>query len=62
MDVAELSFAKFCAQVLRKDSDIIGLPVICSRLFRVRYLCTGSPWNRPRESIAAGCCAVECCM
>ncbi len=33
-DVAELSFAKFCAQVTRKDSDIIGLPVICSRLFR----------------------------
>ncbi|MBM3529833.1 MAG: ABC transporter substrate-binding protein [Alphaproteobacteria bacterium] len=33
-DVAELSFAKFCAQVTRKNSDIIGLPVICSRLFR----------------------------
>ena len=33
-DAAELSFAKFCAQVTRKDSDIIGLPVICSRLFR----------------------------
>jgi 4,5-dihydroxyphthalate decarboxylase len=33
-DVAELSFAKFLAQVTRKDSDIIGLPVICSRLFR----------------------------
>jgi 4,5-dihydroxyphthalate decarboxylase len=33
-DVAELSFAKFMAQVTRKDSDIIGLPVICSRLFR----------------------------
>ncbi len=33
-DVAELSFAKFSAQVTRKDSDIIGLPVICSRLFR----------------------------
>jgi 4,5-dihydroxyphthalate decarboxylase len=33
-DVAELSFAKFCAQVTRKDSDIIGLPVVCSRLFR----------------------------
>ena len=31
---AELSFAKFCAQVTRKDSDIIGLPVVCSRLFR----------------------------
>jgi len=33
-DIAELSFAKFLAQVTRKDSDIIGLPVICSRLFR----------------------------
>jgi 4,5-dihydroxyphthalate decarboxylase len=33
-DVAELSFAKFCAQVTRKDSGIVGLPVVCSRLFR----------------------------
>jgi 4,5-dihydroxyphthalate decarboxylase len=33
-DVSELSFAKFAAQVTRKDSDIIGLPVVCSRLFR----------------------------
>ena len=33
-DLAELSFAKFAAQVTREDSDIIGLPVICSRLFR----------------------------
>ena len=33
-DLSELSFAKFTAQVTRKDSDIIGLPVICSRLFR----------------------------
>jgi 4,5-dihydroxyphthalate decarboxylase len=33
-DVSELSFAKFTAQVTRKDSDIIGIPVICSRLFR----------------------------
>ncbi|MDX1485766.1 MAG: ABC transporter substrate-binding protein [Alphaproteobacteria bacterium] len=33
-DVAELSFAKFAAQVTREDSDIIGLPVVCSRLFR----------------------------
>jgi 4,5-dihydroxyphthalate decarboxylase len=33
-DVAELSFAKFMAQVTRKDSDIVGLPVVCSRLFR----------------------------
>jgi 4,5-dihydroxyphthalate decarboxylase len=32
--VSELSFAKFCAQVTRAESDIIGLPVVCSRLFR----------------------------
>jgi 4,5-dihydroxyphthalate decarboxylase len=33
-DVSELSFAKFMAQVTRKEADIIGLPVVCSRLFR----------------------------
>ena len=33
-DMSEMSFAKFSAQVTRKDSDLIGLPVICSRLFR----------------------------
>src|SRR5690242_21917967 len=33
-DLSELSFAKFSTQVTRKDADIIGLPVICSRLFR----------------------------
>lgn len=33
-DVSELSFAKFMAQVTRDDSDIIGLPVYASRLFR----------------------------
>jgi len=33
-DVSELSFAKFSAQVTRKDADIIGLPVYASRLFR----------------------------
>src|SRR6195952_2791007 len=33
-DVAELSIAKFSAQVTRDDPDIIGLPVVCSRLFR----------------------------
>ena len=32
--MSEMSFAKFSAQVTRKDSDLIGLPVICSRLFR----------------------------
>jgi 4,5-dihydroxyphthalate decarboxylase len=33
-DLAELSFAKFTTQVTREDSDVIGLPVVCSRLFR----------------------------
>ena len=33
-DVAELSIAKFSTQVTRADADIIGLPVICSRVFR----------------------------
>jgi len=33
-DVSELSFAKFAAQVTRADTDIVGLPVYASRLFR----------------------------
>jgi 4,5-dihydroxyphthalate decarboxylase len=33
-DVAELSIAKFAAQVTQPDADIVGLPVICSRVFR----------------------------
>jgi 4,5-dihydroxyphthalate decarboxylase len=33
-DVSELSFAKFAAQVTRKNPDIIALPVFASRLFR----------------------------
>jgi 4,5-dihydroxyphthalate decarboxylase len=33
-DVSELSIAKFAAQVTRDDPDIVGLPVVCSRLFR----------------------------
>ena len=33
-DVAELSFAKFSAQITRDECDIVGLPVVCSRLFR----------------------------
>ena len=32
--LSELSFAKFAAQVTRPNSDIIGLPIVCSRLFR----------------------------
>lgn len=33
-DLSELSFAKFTTQVTRENADIIGLPVVCSRLFR----------------------------
>ena len=33
-DVAELSIAKFAAQVTRDEPDIVGLPVVCSRMFR----------------------------
>lgn len=33
-DLSELSFAKFATQVTRPEADIIGLPVVCSRLFR----------------------------
>ena len=33
-DVSELSFAKFAAQVTRKNTDILALPVVCSRHFR----------------------------
>jgi 4,5-dihydroxyphthalate decarboxylase len=33
-DVSELSFAKFTTQVSRDNPDVIGLPVVCSRLFR----------------------------
>src|SRR5574340_1205610 len=33
-DVSELSFAKFMAQVTRADSDVVGLPVYASRMFR----------------------------
>lgn len=33
-DLSEMSLAKFATQVTRPDADLIGLPVICSRLFR----------------------------
>ncbi|MBX9778200.1 MAG: ABC transporter substrate-binding protein [Xanthobacteraceae bacterium] len=33
-DVSELSFAKFAAQVTRKNPDILALPVVASRHFR----------------------------
>ena len=33
-DLSEMSFAKFATQVTRPESEPIGLPVICSRLFR----------------------------
>jgi len=34
-EAGELSFAKAVAQLTRENSDIIGLPVVCSRLFLV---------------------------
>jgi 4,5-dihydroxyphthalate decarboxylase len=37
-DLSELSFAKFLTQISRTDSDIVGLPVVCSRLFRFAAL------------------------
>jgi 4,5-dihydroxyphthalate decarboxylase len=33
-DVSELSFAKFSTQVTRENTDIIALPIVCSRHFR----------------------------
>jgi 4,5-dihydroxyphthalate decarboxylase len=50
-DVSELSFAKFCAQVTRKEPDIIGLPVVCSRLFRFSsfYVNRNSKIKTPRD-------------
>ncbi|MPZ55934.1 MAG: ABC transporter substrate-binding protein [Rhizobiales bacterium] len=50
-DAAELSFAKFMAQVTRRDSDIIGLPVVCSRLFRFSsfYVNTKSGIKTPQD-------------
>jgi 4,5-dihydroxyphthalate decarboxylase len=47
-DLSELSFAKFCAQVSRPDTDIVGLPVVCSRLFRF-----GSFYVNRKSGIAA---------
>ena len=45
-EVSELSFAKFIAQVTRPDSDIVGLPVVCSRLFRFSRLLRYTIWLR----------------
>jgi 4,5-dihydroxyphthalate decarboxylase len=49
--VSELSFAKFVAQVTRENSDIIGLPVVCSRLFRFSsfYVNRKSGIKAPRD-------------
>lgn len=33
-DLSELSCAKFMTQISRPNADIVGLPVVCSRLFR----------------------------
>ena len=53
-DAAELSFAKFTAQVTRKDSDIIGLPVVCSRLFRFSsFYVNKKSGSKPRRTSRA---------
>ena len=51
-DVSELSFAKFTAQVTRDEPDIIGLPVICSRLFRFASFYVNR--NSALEQVRAG--------
>jgi 4,5-dihydroxyphthalate decarboxylase len=50
-EVSELSFAKFIAQVTRKDPDIIGLPVYTSRMFRFSsfYVNKKSGIKRPQD-------------
>lgn len=50
-DVSELSIAKFSAEVTRHDADIIGLPVVCSRLFRFGsfYVNRKSGIKRPED-------------
>ncbi|SLN64585.1 4,5-dihydroxyphthalate decarboxylase [Roseivivax jejudonensis] len=52
-DLSEMSFAKFSTQVTRKDSDLIGLPVICSRLFRFSsfYVNRKAGIKRPEDLI-----------
>ena len=58
-EVSELSFAKFCAQVTRPTPDIIGLPVVCSRLFRFSsFYVNRKSGNKNRgsmTSMASGC-------
>jgi 4,5-dihydroxyphthalate decarboxylase len=50
-DLSELSFAKFSTQITRDDTDIIGLPVICSRLFRFSsfYVNKNSGVHAPKD-------------
>lgn len=52
-DLSEMSFAKFSTQVTRPDSDLIGLPVICSRLFRFSsfYVNRKAGIRRPEDLI-----------
>ena len=59
-DLSELSFAKFMTQISRPDADIVGLPVVCSRLFRFSSFYvnrkSGSPFGenvRPGGKISA---------
>jgi 4,5-dihydroxyphthalate decarboxylase len=50
-DVSELSFAKFSTQVTRKNTDIIALPVVCSRHFRFSafYVNKNSKIKTPKD-------------
>jgi 4,5-dihydroxyphthalate decarboxylase len=50
-DVSELSFAKFTAQVTEPDSDIVGIPVFASRMFRMSsfYVNKKSGIKRPGD-------------
>lgn len=50
-DIAELSFAKFMAQVTREDPDVIALPIACSRVFRFGsfYVNRNSGITRPEQ-------------
>ena len=51
-DVSELSFAKFTAQVTRENSDIVGLPVYASRLFRFSSFYVVAPDHHRKASVA----------
>ena len=47
-----MSFAKFTAQVTRENSDIVGLPVYASRLFRFSSFYVVAPDHHRKASVA----------